>query len=108
MNKVAAPCCGSCKIWNDHYHFCREHSITTEAYYVKCEEGYSPRNPIPLISIPGVKELVEKAYGAGYKDGFESGSDDFLNPDYAKYANAYRTHSFYKYIKALEDKDEQT
>lgn len=56
-----------------------------------------------IINIPGVKELVEEAYKEGFKVGYETGDHDKAYP---KSANAYRTIRFYKYMKALEDKDE--
>jgi|GEM_PF-5564438 len=64
INQVAAPCCGSCE-------HCKGSAIGLRCYERtpyevtglrnSCMEGrnYSPCNPIPIIDIPGVKELKE-------------------------------------------------
>ena len=36
---------------------------------------YSPRNPIPIIELPGVKEMVEAAFREGLHYGFEEEGD---------------------------------
>ena len=107
-NQVAAPCCGSCE-------HCKGSAIGLRCYERtpyevtglrnSCMEGrnYSPCNPIFIIDIPGVKELVEGVYKEGFKVGYETGDHDKAYPESA---NAYRTIKFYKYMKALEDKDD--
>ncbi len=68
-NQIAAPCCGSCEHCDydlcDRTWYCcakelEKQSVTNRDYL--CEGNYYlPRNPIPIIDIPGVKELVEAA-----------------------------------------------
>ena len=103
MNEVASPCCGSCKhfYYDDNVHdFCC-HNIKADPYNVAtaesmCTKAYSPRNPIPLINVPGVKEMVEKAYRDGYVEAFGVETSGYLD--------TYLTNSAYEYMKALEDK----
>ncbi len=102
-NQAAAPCCGSCSLWQYHHEWCSKNNKYVEAHYLYCQGNYYiPRNPIPIIDIPGVKELVEGVYKEGFKVGYETGDHDKAYPESA---NAYRTIKFYKYMKALEDKD---
>ena len=112
MNEVAAECCGSCKyFYYDkttngnccHYKRATLMYMTSFPHRLCAANYYKPRNPIPIIDIPGVKELVEGVYKEGFKVGYETGDHDKAYPESA---NAYRTIKFYKYIKSLEDKDE--
>lgn len=76
MNEVASPCCGSC----EHYYYDKRmkkyecENIDVPAQNEIMPQGicagnhYSPRNPILLIHVPGVKEMVEKTYRQGVKD----------------------------------------
>ena len=70
INQVAAPCCGSCEKagYNSGVLFCGVSHTSRKPWDVcpqaKHRQDYSPRNPIPIIDIPGVKELVEGAYRA--------------------------------------------
>ncbi len=59
-NQVAAKCCGSCEHYEPVGEFCEPQNTDVFATDFYCGgNDYSPRNPIPIISIPGVKELVE-------------------------------------------------
>jgi len=103
MNEVASPCCGSCKhfYYDDNVHdFCC-HNIKADPYNVAtaesmCTKAYSPRNPIPLINVPGVKEMVAKAYRDGFRQGIDIDKDN--------YAEVYEENNIYEYMRALEDK----
>ena len=96
-NQVAASCCGSCGKagYNSGVLFCGV-SHTSRKPWDICPQAiprqdYSPRNPIPIIDIPGVKEMVEKAYRAGAKErrlGYHHEVNDVVD----------------EYMKALEDK----
>jgi hypothetical protein len=58
------------------------------------DNHYSPRNPIPLIAVPGVKEMVEEAYRQALYDlGFKESKEhiDWMVSEY---------------IQALEDNHE--
>jgi len=75
MNEVASPCCGSCKKagYNSGVLYCGVSHFSV-APYDSCPEKrpmqrYEPLAPIPLIDIPGVREMVERAYRDGVKDG---------------------------------------
>ena len=88
MNKVAAPCCGSCRFWNDRFWFCAEHNEYAEVSQFCCEgEDYSPRNPIPITDLPGMSERAH-----AYKAIVEAYKTDRPAPEWA--------------IKVLEAKDE--
>ena len=52
-----------------------------------------------LIDIPGVKELIEAAYRAGFDEGYN-------HPVIADYSYIYRDNYACEYMKALEAKDE--
>lgn len=91
-NQVAAPCCGSCLHWDDNHQYCKEHNDYAQGSHLNCEgEDYSPRNPIPIIDLPEVKELIEVAYRAGFNE-----ADPW--PHSKKVMDWYVS----EYIKALE------
>ncbi len=103
MNKVASPCCGSCRYWDYHYKVCSEITkmhgmyvipISDPAQYTCDGEYYFPRNPIPIVEIPGVKELVEEAYLSGLIQGEKNDIRDSLTSG----------DLVAEYMKALEDK----
>ena len=97
---IAAPCCGSCLHWNDNHQYCKEHNEYAQGSHLNCEgEDYSPRNPIPITDLPGVKELIEAAYKAGFDEGYN-------HPVTADYSYIYRDNYACEYIKALEAMDE--
>ncbi len=102
-NQVAAPCCGSCEHDKGatqgctRYYCIRYPGNDWESQNV--QDFYSSRNPIPIIDIPGVKELVEKAYKAGLIEGVDGERDNI-------YASITIGELADRYIKALEDKDE--
>ena len=107
-NQVAAPCCGSCKYFyydkttNDnccHYRKAILMYMTSFPYRLCAANYYIPRNPIPIIDIPGVKELVEKAFIAGLVEGVEAERGHI-------YAAITVGDAAKEYIKSLEDKDE--
>jgi len=92
MNEVASPCCGSCEQYGSINEWCSACMTNVIAMDFYCRgKKYEPRNPIPLINVPGVKEMVQKAYRQGVKD-----------------RNFYRYDKTIKllreYMKALEDK----
>ena len=103
-NQVAAPCCGSCEQfrWSDGkgVYICLDPEVEKQdvSYLVGTHslpplpDCYIPRNPIPLLKLPGVKELVEKAWMCGCDRGMDWGT-----PSHYKRALA-------KYMKALEAK----
>ena len=70
-NEVASPCCGSCKysyLGFERSLFCHsphKGEIPIRLDKLCCDDGYKPLNPIPLINVPGVKEIVEAAYRTG-------------------------------------------
>ncbi len=49
-----------------------------------------------LIDIPGVKELIEAAYRAGFRDGAGCGENNTYQ------LKVYEKNSVYEYMKALE------
>ena len=64
-NQVAAPCCGSCEHCKTCIHGVRCYERTPYLIIAlgnSCLEGrkHKPRNPIPIIQLPGVKELIKK------------------------------------------------
>ncbi len=62
--QVASPCCGSCKNWDMPRRKCGMDATIIFVDYDDCScnrDNYSPRNPIPIVEIPGVKELVKAA-----------------------------------------------
>ena len=61
------------------------------------------RNPIPIIELPGVKELVEAAYRAAYRQGFQGGEECGAENS-ENYTKAYEDNYVYEYMKALEAK----
>ena len=78
-NQVAAPCCGSCEHWSDAYGLCGQARrlpvrVTRDGYFCK-GVNYTPRNPIPIIELPGVKEMVEASFREGLHYGFEEDGD---------------------------------
>ena len=66
-NQVAAPCCGSCLFAQCCATGLRCFKTTSNELVslgqITClhGEGYKPRVFIPIIDVPGVKELVEAA-----------------------------------------------
>ncbi len=71
MEIVASECCGSCGwyCWNSYLskynchnpELVKQHKQDDFIPESLCVPNYySPRNPIPIIDLPGVKELVEK------------------------------------------------
>lgn len=106
MNKIASECCGSCEHWDMPKRKC---GVDPEIVFVDYDdyscnrEDYSPRNPIPIIDIPGVKELVEKAY----RDGFEEGQE-YENTSEYSFDKVFEDNSTYEYMKALEDRDDSS
>ncbi len=71
MNEVASECCGSCEwyCWNGRLlkHNCHNPEIvkqqkqnTFKPESLCVPNYYSPRNPIPITDLPGVKELEAK------------------------------------------------
>ena len=102
-NQVAAPCCGSCEHCKTCIHGVRCYERTPYLIIAlgnSCLEGrkYKPVNPIPIIELPGVKEMVEAAFGEGLHYGFEWDLDYPAPPKFQKMVS--------KYMKALEAKDE--
>lgn len=64
-NEIAAPCCGSCKLWDDNRQFCKEHNEYAQGSHLSCEgEDYSPRHPVPITDLSGIKELIKTAFRA--------------------------------------------
>jgi len=107
MTEIASPCCGSCEwfCWNGSllkYNCHNPEIVKQHKHNSMGTEGlclpsyYSPRNPIPLIKLSGVKELVEKAYRDGYVEAFGVETSGYLD--------SYLTNSVYEYMKALEAK----
>ena len=107
-NQVAAPCCGSCDQfrWSDGkgVYICLDPEVEKQdVYYLvgthslpPLPDCYIPRNPIPIIELPGVKEMVEAAFGEGLHYGFEWDLDYPAPPKFQKMVS--------KYMKALEAK----
>ena len=104
-NQVAAPCCGSCKFfyYDEEAHSDNCHNEKATLMYKMsishriCAGGYyTPRNPIPIIELPGVRELVKSAFGEGLHDGIEWDLDYPAPPKFQKMVS--------KYMKALEAK----
>jgi len=114
-NQVAAPCCGSCDQfrWSDGkgVYICLDPEVEKQdVYYLvgthslpPLPDCYIPRNPIPIIELPGVKEMVEAAYREAYRQGFQDGKEcgEENSEDYKK---AYEDNYVYEYMKALEAK----
>jgi len=99
-NQVAAPCCGSCEHWSDAYGLCGQARrlpvrVTRDGYFCK-GVNYTPRNPIPLISVPGVKEMVIDAF----KSGMAVDADSYIFP----YRDDYMVEMADKHVAALEAK----
>ena len=103
-NQVAAECCGSCKYFyydqGANSDLCHNKKATlmykmSISHRLCAENLYSPRNPIPIIDIPGVKELVKDAWSAGCLKGGDCST------------LAQEQKSLDNYIKALEDKNGQ-
>ncbi len=110
-NQIAAECCGSCGwyCWNGRLlkytchnpEIVKQHKQNTFKPESLCVPNYySPRNPIPIIDIPGVKKLVEKAFRNGMRWDPEDFSDDRLDYD------TFENNSAKEYLKGIEDKDE--
>ena len=101
-NQIAAPCCGSCEhyCWTTSIKDYSCHAFLNAASMEGCCTGdnYSPRNPTPIIDIPGVKELVEEAYRSGVKESKEWPLDkiDDLTAEYMDFVC----------YEPLEDKNE--
>jgi len=89
MKELASPCCGSCEhqrrqIFRDCRHWdCIRFADNGHI------DNYSPRNPIPLIQVSGVREMVKEAW----QDGYQAHID---YPDMPSLVG--------EYMKALEDK----
>ena len=60
--------------------------------------GVKPDKLLRLIDIPGVKELVEAAYRAGFRDGAGCGENNTYH------LKRYEENSVYEYMKALKAK----
>ncbi len=60
--------------------------------------GVKPDKLSRLIDLPGVKELVEAAYRAGFLDGASCGENNTYQ------LKLYEENSVHEYIKALEKK----
>ncbi len=110
MNKVAIPCCGSCK----YFYYNKTvggnccHSkraimlyLTSFPERICAANYYKPRNSIPIIDLSGVKKLIEAAYRKGFQDGVDCGRESGEH-----YTKAYEENNVYEYMKALEAKDE--
>ncbi len=112
MNKVAIPCCGSCK----YFYYNKTvggnccHSkraimlyLTSFPERICAANYYKPRNPIPIIDLSGVKELIEAAYRAGYQEVL-----DLVKPTFSLYRDIkdFEDNYVYEYMKALEAEDE--
>jgi len=79
MNKIAGLCCGSCRYFEcreDWYACYLEYDQVLDDDLSDWEQDnpknadetclcYTPRNPIPPISVPGVKEMVMEAFRKG-------------------------------------------
>jgi hypothetical protein len=113
-NQIAAPCCGSCEwyCWNGRLlkynchnpEIVKQHKQNSFKPESLCQPiYYTPRNPSPLIAVPGVREIAEEAYREGYDQGIGDGPDYPENTDYE--AN-YLNNSVCDYMKALEDNHE--
>ena len=101
-NQVAAECCGSCRECTEDLFCCLRLPYEHVRFWqIKCLYGdkYSPTNPISVIDLPGVKELVEKAFIAGLVEGVEAERGHI-------YAAITVGDAAKEYIKSLEDKDE--
>ena len=100
-NQVVAECCGSCRECTEDLFCCLRLPYEHVRFWqIKCLYGdkYSPTNPISVIDLPGVKELVKKAYRAGA----ELDEEEY----FYKNAEGYVDGKADEYMKALEDKDE--
>ncbi len=104
MSEVASECCGSCGwyCWNSYLskynchnsEIVKQHKQDDFIPESLCSPNYySPRNPLPIIDLPGVKELIETAYRAGCMKGGE-----WLN-------GVREQEALDEYIKALEAKN---
>ena len=99
-NQVAAPCCGSCQCCSSSSfgHRCYERSPyeIVGLGQTEClpDRKYKPRNPIPIIELPGVRELVEAAWRNGFQEGRGLAG--------AKYPELYEDNYVFEYMKALE------
>ena len=71
MNKVAAPCCGSCEHYKNNSRFpCAKYHNYVRIGELCCYgEHYSPCNPIPITDLPGMSEIAHayKAIVEAYK-----------------------------------------
>ncbi len=103
MNKVASECCGSCEHYKNNSRFpCAKYHNYVRIGELCCYgEHYSPCNPIPIIDLPEVKELIEAAYRKGFQDGVDCGRESGEH-----YTKAYEENNVYEYMKTLENKDE--
>jgi len=110
-NQVAAPCCGSCDQfrWSDGkgVYICLDPEVEKQdVYYLvgthslpPLPDCYIPRNPIPIIQLPGMKWMIEAAYRTGFRNGWDcSAKDD------DRYINLDEENNAYKYMRALEAK----
>ena len=66
-NQVAAECCGSCK-WDSHGRDCPKYNCIRNDGDV---DEYVPNNPIPVIELSGVKELIKAAWIEGWNKALE-------------------------------------
>ncbi len=109
MNKVASECCGSCGwyCWNSYLENYNCHNSEIVKQHKQDDfipeslcvpNYYSPRLPILITDLPGVKELVEAAYRAGFRDGAGCGENN------TNHLKRYEENSVYEYMKALKAK----
>jgi len=78
-NQVAAPCCGSCKHVGMGFSYSNPSAVcwagdkafAVQLGILRCKNNYTPRNPISIIDIPGVKELVKCAWAEGWNKALE-------------------------------------
>ncbi len=101
-NQIASPCCGSCGwyCWNGRLlkytchnpEIVKQHKQNTFKPESLCVPNYySPRNPVLITDLSGVKELIEAAYRAGVINRLDwpfDNTDDLVA----------------EYMKTLEDK----
>ena len=103
MNKVAAPCCGSCAHYS--YDTLRErnccHNKKEILFYgmsfpdrICAGNSYSPRNPILIIDFLMVKKLVESTWRAGFQEGRSSANDII-------YQKPYEDNGVYEYMRTI-------
>ena len=105
MNEVASPCCGSCGwyCWNSYLEkytchnpeIVKQHKQNDFIPESLCVPSYySPRNPIPITNLPGVKELVDTLRTLVDAIDWAGGKDSFS------------TERAHRILKILEAKDE--